>query len=460
MSPPAAAVKSLTTAATLFAEPGSATNTATSSINDSAAFHFVVDGTVQTLSTQTAGKDPIRGLLFVPGLDVEDPCNNITAPLIPANVTRYPDVERIRYPTIGLAPWVSAECAQSFLDSSQRSGSAALVFFLLSNNNTKPPRAGDPMWSLSDGGGWDNRSDLPVYAIPGPAGATLMHQLAWNSGNTSYAHSEAASVQGPADIRLFTLIDFERSQINMPSLWGFILAILGTILVLSMIVLFCYQLVQKRRRESLQRRIESGEADMESLGLHLMKVPREILDTLPIYTYPDWSALSDDSDSDEKSSLRSEEVKIPKGKDEGDHPRSDTPTAAERRENTKESHGQEEPEDRKPSTQSDVSPNSHSPSPSQSSLDTCDKDSPLKHNRLSRSQTVCAICLDDFVPHTSTVRELPCGHIFHVECIDASLTRNSCLCPLCKKSVLPPGYYPIPITNRVVHRDYMIRRTH
>jgi hypothetical protein len=64
------------------------------------------------------------------------------------------------------------------------------------------------MWSLSDGWEWESRSYLPVYAIPGPAGATLMHQLSWYSGNTSYAHSGAASVQGPADIRLFTFIDF------------------------------------------------------------------------------------------------------------------------------------------------------------------------------------------------------------------------------------------------------------
>jgi hypothetical protein len=244
----------------------------------------------------------------------------------------------------------------------------------------------------------------------------------------------------------------------MPSLWGFILAILGTILVLSMIVLFFYQLVQKRRRESLQRRIESGEVDMESLGLHLMKVPQEILDTLPIYTYPDWSALGENSDSDEKRSLRSEEGQHPKRAYEGGISCPHTPTAGETRDHTKDSHGQGKPEDRELSTRANIRPNSHSPSQSQSSIGTCDKDSSSKLNRFSHSQTVCAICLDDFVPHTSTVRELPCGHIFHVECIDASLTRNSCLCPLCKKSVLPPGYYPMPITNRVVHRDYILRR--
>lgn len=79
----------------------------------------------------------------------------------------------------------------------------------------------------------------------------------------------------------------------MPSLWGFVLAILGTILVLSILLLLCYQIVQKRRRERLQRRIESGEADLEFLGLNQMKVPREVLEQLPKYTYPDVSTPPD-----------------------------------------------------------------------------------------------------------------------------------------------------------------------
>ncbi|KAB8261985.1 hypothetical protein BDV32DRAFT_147980 [Aspergillus pseudonomiae] len=459
MSPPAAA-KSLTTAATLFPGPGRATNT-TPSANDSASFRFVVDGTVQTLSSQnTTGNAPIRGLLFVPSLDVEDSCNNLTAPLIPAHVTRHPDVDRFRFQTIGLAPWVNTECAESFIDASQRVGSDALVFFLPGSNNTKPPPAEDPTWSFKDGGDWKNRNILPVYAIPGPAGVTLMNQLAWYWGNTSHAysgHNASASVTGRSDIRLLGLIDFERDQGKMPSLWGFILAILGTILVLSMIVLLCYQLVQKRRRERLQRRIESGEADMEMLGLHLMKVPQEILDTLPIYTYPDWSALGDTPESNDKSSVQSKEVQECMEEKEKTDTNPDAITADEVQNDKKESQEKKEPGDERLSGDADNSPSTPSPSQSQSSI-SCAKGRPPKLKRLSHSQTTCAICLEDFVPHESTVRELTCSHIFHVECIDASLTRNSCLCPMCKKSVLPPGYYPVPITNRIVHRDFMMRR--
>lgn len=79
--------------------------------------------------------------------------------------------------------------------------------------------------------------------------------------------------------------------------------------------------------------------------------------------------------------------------------------------------------------------------------------------RLSHTQTTCAICLDDFVAGSSTVRELPCGHIFDAACIDPFLIQNCCLCPLCKKSVLPAGSYYISVTNEMVEREHLSRRS-
>jgi hypothetical protein len=78
--------------------------------------------------------------------------------------------------------------------------------------------------------------------------------------------------------------------------------------------------------------------------------------------------------------------------------------------------------------------------------------------RLSYTQTTCAICLDDFVAGSSLVRELPCGHIFDSACIDPFLTQNCCLCPLCKKTVLPAGSYYISVTNEMVEQEYLSRR--
>lgn len=74
------------------------------------------------------------------------------------------------------------------------------------------------------------------------------------------------------------------------------------------------------------------------------------------------------------------------------------------------------------------------------------------------TQPTCPICLDDFVHGETTVRELPCNHIFHPECIDPFLRDNSSLCPMCKTSALPPGYCPVNVTNLMVRRERLIRR--
>ncbi|KAK4451391.1 hypothetical protein QBC34DRAFT_493072 [Podospora aff. communis PSN243] len=43
----------------------------------------------------------------------------------------------------------------------------------------------------------------------------------------------------------------------------------------------------------------------------------------------------------------------------------------------------------------------------------------------------CAICTEDFSQGTK-VRKLPCGHIFHVRCIDPWLVNFAATCPLCR----------------------------
>lgn len=60
-------------------------------------------------------------------------------------------------------------------------------------------------------------------------------------------------------------------------------------------------------------------------------------------------------------------------------------------------------------------------------------------HRQMYSQIMCIICLDEFVAGVSYVRELPCAHIFHPECIDTFLTNESNACPLCKATVPLPS---------------------
>lgn len=170
---------------------------------------MVLDGTVQTLSTMsTPDKGPIKGLLFVPGLDDDDPCNNLTTPFIPPTVTRHQDTLPFGYSTIGLAPWISAECTRSFLDSSQRMDVDALVFYIPSHDNAKPPGPKDSAWMLDENEEWKSQNYYPVYAIPGLAGATLMDQLSKYSGDTVPPDWETGNAADqPGFIRLFTLIN-------------------------------------------------------------------------------------------------------------------------------------------------------------------------------------------------------------------------------------------------------------
>lgn len=147
---------------------------------------------------------------------------------------------------------------------------------------------------------------------------------------------------------------------------------------------FTMQLIQRRQRRNLRRRIANGEVDLEALGIKRMNVPQEQIDKMPKYTFnvqPEGG------------------LKVP-------------PVAAK--------------------TQA-------------------------RHNTMYQ-QATCAICLDDFVHDETSVRELPCNHIFHPECIDPFLRDNSSLCPLCKKTALPAGFCPVAVTNIMVRRERLTRR--
>jgi len=198
-------------------------------------------------------------------------------------------------------------------------------------------------------------------------------------------------------------------------------------------------IVQRARRNSLRQRVINGEVDLEALGVKRLTVPEEFLRKLPNYAYP--SGPPDPEKTNQQSGSLSHPVDAEtgaKGKLLGLSPRMSNSAAAANRAST------------------------------------------------SFSQSSCAICLDDFEPTESQVRELPCRHIFHVDCIDPFLLNNSSLCPICKRkcsflgfvsrlrarlflclhitdmsnaeSVLPTGYCPPRITNVMVRRERMISR--
>lgn len=62
------------------------------------------------------------------------------------------------------------------------------------------------------------------------------------------------------------------------------------------------------------------------------------------------------------------------------------------------------------------------------------KNLPKREYTKEDNADTCAICVDEFQENV-VVRELPCGHIFHPDCIDEWLSNYSSMCPLCKDNL-------------------------
>ena len=201
---------------------------------------------------------------------------------------------------------------------------------------------------------------------------------------------------------------------GLPSLWIFLLVVFGMLFGVIALTSFSMHLLLRRRRNSLRRRVASGEVDLEALGIQRLTVPSEIMDEMPLLPY----GTDKNTTTPLTKDVSAVEEKIGNGT--------------------------------VPSTLN---------SPPQTSS-TYPKIA--RHEPALLVQPTCAICLDDFVPATESsegtmVRVLPCRHIFHPECVDAFLQCSSSLCPMCKKSALPPGHCPRVITNAMVRRERMVR---
>lgn len=212
--------------------------------------------------------------------------------------------------------------------------------------------------------------------------------------------------------------------------------------------------VQRKRRESLQRRLVSGEVDLEYLGIKRLVVPPHILSALPVYVYPGQeSEQVEASKEKERTKHASEEtndaeVKVTETEiDSTNQPSSSstsTLVAAEQHDETISS------------ILSEILPPAVAP-PIRA---VGKRRRPISSQNLTLtfSQHTCAICLDDFVAGSSLIRELPCTHIFHPECIDTFLARDGSTCPVCKHSVLPESFVEEQIGALLVRREERSRR--
>lgn len=222
-------------------------------------------------------------------------------------------------------------------------------------------------------------------------------------------------------VRLYSTISTSNNS-NLPSLWVFLVIVIGILLVMLAGTSAAMHLIQRARRNSLRRRIQSGEVDLEALGIKRLTIPQELIDKCPLFTY---------NCEDEKTSRKTTNGEPDNAG--GDH--------------------------RDPEEILEADDALQNNEPLVTSVDELDSNrSSLAHTFLPYSQPTCPICLDDFKSGITPIRELPCGHIFHPDCIDSFLSNNSSLCPMCKKSVLPQGYCLTPITNSIVRRERNLRR--
>lgn len=234
---------------------------------------------------------------------------------------------------------------------------------------------------------------------------------------------------------------------TVPGIWVFILAILGAIVLMMIFAYMTLRYVQRKRRESLQRRLVSGEVDLEYLGIKRLIVPPHILSTLPLYVYPGAEEGAEQETSKEKAEDACE------GKNENSQESKDTTTVTETEINDNDPHPliNNQQDETISSILEEILPPPRALGK---------RRRPISGQTLTLtfSQHTCAICLDDFVQGTSLVRELPCTHIFHPECIDTFLARDGSTCPVCKHSVLPETFIEEQISSLLVRREERGRR--
>ena len=363
------------------------------------SYFGVIEENFTTLSSDFApsGNGVIQGLLYVPDLASGDPCQNAVDTIIPANVTRQANLPPTNYNLIAIAPWISAGCAISFLDEARSDPLRAFIFYLPNGDYSSPPSADDDIWQLDEDGSWKNNHHYPIYAIPGGKGAELMTQLSLYSGKLGEVPfgeniSTIYDVDSQDYVRLWTKLNVSTNS-SFPGLWICIIAIVSVLISVIGGTSLLMHYVQRRRRVSLRRRVISGETDLEALGIKRLTVPVEHIETFPLFTY-------------------SYDAPVPSF---------ETPP--------------------------------QSPDPIQRLLSQSAPSSlSTRINTRTDYQPTCLICLDHFESRATIIRELPCGHIFHPECIDEFLSEISSLCPICRTSMLPRGYCP-KITNSMARRE-------
>ncbi|KAF5680809.1 RING finger membrane [Fusarium heterosporum] len=245
--------------------------------------------TTLTATNADATNGVINGLLYVPDLDNDLECDKQQYKFIPQNVTRRENLPPTNYNLIALAPWFSIDCTLAYLASARLDPIRAFIFYKPNNSSNQPQDTDSPVWNLEDGGAWMTANKYPIYAISGREGQNMMNQLSYYSGgvdNIPYGDN-ISTLYGPNPkdyVRIWTELSVE-DESDIPPLWAFFLIVIGALLAIFAFVSITMHLVQRQRRITLRKRVETGEVDLEAMGIKRLTVPTTHISGFPLFTY-------------------------------------------------------------------------------------------------------------------------------------------------------------------------------
>ncbi|KAK3904739.1 hypothetical protein C8A05DRAFT_42208 [Staphylotrichum tortipilum] len=390
------------------------------------AYSAQFGGNTTVLSSRYAAatNGVISGLLYVPDLPDGDPCIYEAASHVPASVVRQANLPPTNFHLIAIAPWISGRCASAYMAAATTDPARAFLFYMPGNASAPPPDADDSDWDIDDSDSWKAKTNLPVYAMSGIVGETMMQHLSLYSGNMTevpFGHNITERYMSDTEdyLRIWTELNISTPSAAFNT-WVYFLIILGVLLTVITTTSLLMHFAQARRRMALRRRVIKGEVNLEAMGITRLTVSLAHIQKFPLYTYhyePDLSS----------------------------------PPLSPRSVKTTRSHARTRSLDQVESAT--ASRPARSATVSEFGLG-----SPFAASHAATDyQPTCEICLEPYENRATVIRELPCGHIFHPECIDEFLAEVSSLCPICKASMLPQGHCP-KITNSMVRREYAIRR--